>query len=75
MARRGMVVIDRERCKSCYLCIRACPKQVLGADTEMNAAGGYPTAVKHPEACIACGNCFLVCPDIAIEVFEREAGE
>mgnify|MGYP000876719620 CR=1 FL=1 len=75
MARRGMVVIDRERCKSCYLCIRACPKQVLQADTQTNASGGYPAFAKHPDACIGCGNCFLVCPDVAFEVFVREDGE
>ncbi len=72
MAKKGHVVIDFERCKACYLCIRACPKSVLAESEKLNSAGVYPVWAKFPDACIACGNCFTVCPDIAIEVYERE---
>ena len=41
MARRGRVVIDRELCKGCYLCIRACPVKVLEEDKEPNSTGTY----------------------------------
>ena len=74
MARKGKVVIDRELCKGCYLCISACPVKVLEKDSELNSTGTYPaTVVKGNEACIACGNCFEVCPDVCIEVFELSA--
>ena len=73
MARKGKVVIDRERCKGCYLCVRNCPVKVLEKDTEMNSTGTYPSKPVALEKCIACGNCYEVCPDVCIQVFELEA--
>jgi len=70
MARKGKVEIDRELCKGCFLCIRACPVKTLAADTEPNLSGSYP--VKAGEGCIACGNCFEVCPDVCIRVYEED---
>jgi 2-oxoglutarate ferredoxin oxidoreductase subunit delta len=75
MAKKGKPVIDRERCKGCYLCVRACPVKVLEPDTKSNSGGVYPSFAKYTEKCIACGGCYLVCPDAAIEVFELEGGE
>jgi 2-oxoglutarate ferredoxin oxidoreductase subunit delta len=72
MARRGKVIIERELCKGCLLCIRACPSTVLAADTLPNSSGSYPSKVVYPEKCMACGNCFVVCPDVCIEVYELE---
>lgn len=69
MARRGKVVIDRELCKGCFLCIRACPVKALGEDGEPNSAGIYTSKVVG-DKCIACGNCYEVCPDVCIEVYE-----
>ena len=71
MARKGKVIIDKEQCKGCYLCIRACPVKVLEKAGELNSSGSYP--VKPGEgnaACIACGNCYQVCPDVCIRIFE-----
>jgi 2-oxoglutarate ferredoxin oxidoreductase subunit delta len=75
MAKRGKVEIDRELCKGCFLCIRACPLKLLEADTTINASGSYPSKVVNPEKCIACGNCYEVCPDVCIRVFELEGAE
>jgi 2-oxoglutarate ferredoxin oxidoreductase subunit delta len=83
MAKRGKVEIERERCKGCLLCIRACPVKALKADTEPNASGYYPAkpldtaglAAAGAQACIACGNCYEVCPDVCIRVFELEGIE
>ena len=72
MARKGKVLIDREMCKGCYLCIRACPVKVLERDAELNSTGTYPVKPGHPEKCIACGNCYEVCADVCIEVYELE---
>ena len=76
MARKGKVVVDRELCKGCYLCIRACPVKVLEKDAEQNSTGTYPAKLLEGEKadkCIACGNCYEVCPDVCIEVFELGA--
>jgi len=73
MARKGKVVINRESCKGCYLCIRACPVKVLEHDTELNASGCYPVRAVNTGKCIACGACYEVCPDVCIEIFELES--
>ena len=70
MAKKGKIVIDRELCKGCCLCIRACPVKALAADTEINTSGTYPAKMVQQDKCIACGNCYEVCPDVCIEVFE-----
>jgi 2-oxoglutarate ferredoxin oxidoreductase subunit delta len=75
MAKRGMVRIDRELCKGCYLCLRACPLKILGKDEEPNSSGSYPMKVLQKEKCIACGSCFVVCPDVCLEVYELGEGE
>jgi 2-oxoglutarate ferredoxin oxidoreductase subunit delta len=72
MARKGKIIIDRELCKGCLLCIRACPVKVLAQSLAPNASGSYPTEAVHPEKCIACGNCYEVCPDVCIEVYALE---
>ncbi|MDR0501695.1 MAG: 4Fe-4S binding protein [Treponema sp.] len=70
MARKGKVIIDRELCKGCLLCIRNCPVKVLEEDTDQNSSGSYPAKAVQIDKCIACGNCFEVCPDVCIEVYE-----
>ena len=75
MAKKGKITIDRELCKGCMLCIRACPVKVLEADTEINSSGSYPSKAVNAEKCIACGNCYEVCPNVCIEVFELEGME
>jgi 2-oxoglutarate ferredoxin oxidoreductase subunit delta len=72
MAKKGKVIIDRELCKGCLLCLRACPVKVLEVDTELNSSGSYPSKAVNEKKCIACGNCYEVCPDVCIEIFEVE---
>ena len=72
MAKKGKSIINRELCKGCYLCVRACPVKVLEISTELNTSGTYPAKVVHQEKCIACGSCYTVCPDVCIEVYELE---
>lgn len=55
------IEINETYCKGCYICIEFCPTQVL----EMK---GVVASVKNPEACIACMQCELRCPDFAIKV-------
>ncbi|MDR1867675.1 MAG: 4Fe-4S binding protein [Treponema sp.] len=68
MARKGIIFVDQALCKGCFLCERACPVGVLGKGSAINALGNYPINVMHAEKCIACGNCYTVCPDVCIEV-------
>jgi 2-oxoglutarate ferredoxin oxidoreductase subunit delta len=70
MAKKGKIEIDRDVCKGCYLCVRACPVKVLEADAAPNSSRAYPVVAARAEKCIACGNCYAVCPDVCITVFE-----
>ena len=67
---RGTVVIDRERCKGCELCIPACPPRVLRMSEVRNERGvAYPELVP---GCTGCGACLWVCPDFCFEVFRYD---
>lgn len=67
--------IDAERCKGCGLCISVCPKGVLALGGELNSKGYYPAYQAHPEICIHCTMCCLMCPDAAIHITETLEAE
>ncbi|MCP4482358.1 MAG: 4Fe-4S dicluster domain-containing protein [bacterium] len=64
------VEINREYCKCCGICIEVCPVNVLSVSKEFNTSGVHP--VELIGDCIACGKCYLMCPDFAIEVKEND---
>ncbi len=68
------IVVDTERCKGCYLCVVACPHNLIVKSDSLNNAGCYPVRpVKSAdERCTACGMCWQVCPDVAIAVYKKE---
>jgi 2-oxoglutarate ferredoxin oxidoreductase subunit delta len=72
---RGKAVIDRERCKGCYLCISVCPREAISISSTLNQQGYYPVEPSNngdnAQGCIACAMCALICPDIAIEVYRE----
>lgn len=57
----------QENCKGCRYCMRACPKGAISVDNITNKKGYEPVKVDH-EKCIACGACYLVCPDYVFEI-------
>ncbi len=71
MAKKGTIEIDREVCKGCYLCVRACPLKVIEADTTPNSSGVRPAVPASMDKCIACAACHAVCPDACIIVYEE----
>ena len=61
------IVIDDTKCKSCYLCVDVCPKRLIKRTGTVGKTG-QNTALfddKNNE-CLACAQCALVCPDLAI---------
>ncbi|RKY68880.1 MAG: tungsten formylmethanofuran dehydrogenase [Candidatus Latescibacterota bacterium] len=66
------VIIDKEKCKGCFLCIKACPFGVLEQSSSLNQKGYKFAQPKKGKECKGCGFCFLVCPDLAIEVKEEK---
>lgn len=68
---KGRVEILNEYCKSCSLCVDACPKKVLRISDKINDKG-YRYVEQVGEDCIGCGICAVRCPDAVIEVFREE---
>lgn len=62
------IVIDRERCKGCELCVQACPQKILGMSTQMNSKGYFAAEVVERKRCIGCRLCNITCPDLAISM-------
>ena len=71
MARQKLkaIVINRDWCKGCGICVALCPKKVLELD------GSDKAVAIRPADCICCRMCELRCPDLAIEVLTEEGGE
>ncbi|MBS4759722.1 MAG: 4Fe-4S binding protein [Clostridium sp.] len=68
----GRIVIDRDVCKGCYICINACPKGLLKKSNERNEHGDYPVEfTDSTNSCIGCAMCAQSCPDVAIKEVYR----
>jgi 2-oxoglutarate ferredoxin oxidoreductase subunit delta len=67
---RGSVVVDKDICKGCELCIQACPQDSLALSSQLNH-NSYRFAVLVKDNCTGCVNCALVCPDAAITVYRQ----
>ncbi len=66
-------LIDTRRCKSCGLCVNACPKHILAISPHINMQGYNYVEQTDPSRCIKCDICGIVCPDIAIGVLVEAA--
>lgn len=68
----GYVVVDKDRCKGCDLCVVSCPTDVLELEPcEVNDRGYHYVYMKDPDACIGCANCGYVCPDACLTVYKK----
>ena len=62
------VIVDKDRCKGCELCTRACPQRILAMSKDFNDKGYFYACVVEQPRCIGCRLCAITCPDVAIEV-------
>jgi RnfABCDGE-type electron transport complex B subunit len=76
MGENGLPIVDEDKCISCGLCVKACPRaliQLLPKDKRVTVL--CSSKDKGPDVrkacktgCIGCGACMKVCPDGAITV-------
>jgi len=66
------IVIDRDRCKGCYFCVKFCPRELIVISEEHNKQGYFPAEfIEEKEGeCTGCKTCAIMCPDTAIEVLK-----
>lgn len=64
-SKKFKVDINEKFCKACGICVKFCPKNVLGLDNNGKAI------VVNEDDCIGCKNCEIRCPDFAITVEVR----
>ena len=57
-ARNGVVMIDKEKCVGCLMCVGFCPTLSMRIHKEF----------LEPFKCIACGQCAKQCPTKAIQL-------
>jgi 2-oxoglutarate ferredoxin oxidoreductase subunit delta len=73
--KNGKIIINRELCKGCYLCVSVCPNGVITVSETLNQQGYHPaesiTDVKSEKKCVGCAMCATICPDVAIEVYRE----
>ena len=63
---KKVLLINRDWCKGCNICVAFCPKDVLELDSDEKVI------IARIEDCTYCGLCELRCPDFAITV--QDAG-
>lgn len=69
---RGTVVVDRDRCKGCALCVGVCPKHLLHMESGYNARGYRPVMLADSEGqCTGCAICAVICPDVVFSVYRE----
>ncbi len=66
------IVIDKEKCKACYLCVKECPKNLIKVGEETNSLGNHVIKFDDPNhECLGCAMCAMRCPDLAIKEVYR----
>ncbi len=62
------IIIDKEKCKNCGICMETCPNKLIKCSTTLNAQGSITAEFKDENnKCTGCALCAIVCPEIAIK--------
>ncbi len=63
------ILVDKERCKACGMCITVCPQKIIGMSEGLNHTGSHYAEQTEEEGCIGCKLCGMICPDSAISIY------
>jgi len=67
------IIIPKDRCKGCGLCVHVCKNKVLGMSKKKTNKHGYFFAKRVKfKNCTGCVNCAVICPDTLVEIYEYE---
>lgn len=66
--RSYQVEVDFALCKDCGYCQEICDMGVYENSPSYNASGYRPMVAAHPEQCVGCLRCLMICPDFAVRV-------
>lgn len=65
----GRLMINKNACKGCGLCVIVCPKKILRlSERELNEKGYNPVEITDAQECTACAACARMCPDLVFTV-------
>ena len=66
--KKRSLLLQKNRCQGCGLCVVACPNGVLELSDELNMRAAYIPRVKDGKerSCILCQRCEFACPAWAI---------
>ena len=59
------IVINKDLCKGCQYCIKACPNNLILLSNKINS-NGYIYAKYTESGCTGCGFCFYSCPEVDV---------
>ena len=67
------IVLDEDKCKACYLCVKECPKKLIKiSENKVNKLGINVVEFDDPKGeCLGCAMCATRCPDLAIKEVYR----
>ena len=67
---KGAILVDKEGCKGCGVCLPACPFKVIELSKEVNGKGYNYCYMENSDNCTGCASCAIVCPDGVISVYK-----
>ena len=70
--KRNKVIINKDKCKGCKLCIPECKQGIISVSEEVNLLGYHPVYITDMSLCTGCTFCAISCPEGIIEVIRQE---
>lgn len=65
------IILDKDFCKGCQLCVAVCPKNVWELSQTRNQKGYLVPFAPRVDDCSGCLQCEMTCPDLAITVLQH----